>query len=201
MNTRVHKKRRAYVQRDRAASTAETRSRIVDAVVALHEELGPAQTTVSAIAERAGVQRLTVYRHFPDDKALFAACTGRWSAEHPLPDAAAWSDVRDPRERTERAIRAVYAYYRDTQRMWAAVHRDEATVPAVKKPLALLRAWVDVVADDLASALAGRGRAPAELRATLRHALRFTTWASLVGDGLDDARAARLTFAWVSGIC
>lgn len=195
MNTTVHKKR-SYVQGKRAESAEETRQRIVDATVALHEELGPSQTTISAIAERAGVQRLTVYRHFPDEKSLFAACTGQWGAEHPFPDLAAWSGLRDPRERAERALRTLYAYYRSTERMWAVCHRDEAEVAAVRKPMTEFRAYVDAVADDLAKAWA-RGRAPADLRATLRHAVQFTTWASLVGDGLDDARAVRLALTWI----
>ncbi|HKE49762.1 MAG TPA: helix-turn-helix domain-containing protein [Rhodanobacteraceae bacterium] len=199
MNTRVHKKR-AYVQRERAASAEETRARIVEATVALHEELGPTRTTISAIAERAGVQRLTVYRHFPDEKALFAACTGRWSGENPAPDAAAWKAVRDPRERTERALRAYYAYYRGTERMWTVIYRDLADTPAIRKTVAAYHAHIDDVVDDLAQAWAGRARASAELRATLRHAFRFQTWASLTGDGLDDARAARLAVSWARGV-
>ena len=62
----------------RAEQLEETRQRIVDATVALHEEVGPARTTVTAIAQRAGVSRPTVYNQFPDDRSLFAACSGHW---------------------------------------------------------------------------------------------------------------------------
>ena len=77
--------KRRYTLKDRARSQEDTRRRIVEAAVALHEELGPRATSIAAIAERAGVQRLTVYRHLPDEEALFRACTSHWRAAHPLP--------------------------------------------------------------------------------------------------------------------
>ena len=92
---------RKYELKQRALSQAETRQRIVDATVDLHRELGPLRTTISAIAERAGVQRLTVYRHFPDDRALFGACSSQWRAAHPMPDPSAWAAVEDPAERLQ----------------------------------------------------------------------------------------------------
>ena len=95
---------RKYELKQRALSQAETRQRIVDATVDLHRELGPVRTTISAIAERAGVQRLTVYRHFPDDRALFGACSSQWRAAHPMPDPSAWSAIEDPAERLQAAL-------------------------------------------------------------------------------------------------
>src|SRR6476659_2729549 len=78
--------KRKYELKQRAAEMAETRLRITEAAVELHGTVGPARTTVSAIAERAGVQRHTVYRHFPTDADLFAACSAHYVAAHPLPD-------------------------------------------------------------------------------------------------------------------
>src|SRR2546423_4242678 len=103
---------RKYELKQRADSVSETRQRIVEATVELHTELGPARTTISAIAERAGVQRLTVYRHFPDERALFEACSGHWAAENPAPDPATWAAVDDPEERRRIALIEIYAFYR-----------------------------------------------------------------------------------------
>src|ERR671919_2710297 len=94
MATRNYRKKpRKYEKKRRAEQEAETRQRIVEAMVALHREVGPARTTISAIAERAGVERLTVYRHFPDERSLFEACTGHWRASHPPPDPGPWTQI------------------------------------------------------------------------------------------------------------
>ena len=103
---------RKYEQKRRAEQQEETRRRIVEAVVALHREIGPARTTIKAIAERAGVERLTVYRHFADEGALFAACDAHFRAETPPPDPAAWAEITDPAERLRAALLALYGYYR-----------------------------------------------------------------------------------------
>src|SRR4051812_13594626 len=104
---------RKYEQKRRAEQQAETRRRIVEAMVALHGEVGPARTTISAIAERAGVERLTVYRHFEDETAMFEACSAHFAAEvAPPPDPAAWADMPDPAERLRTALLAFYAYFR-----------------------------------------------------------------------------------------
>src|SRR3954467_8702546 len=117
-------KRRTYVQQRRAEQQSATRRRIVEAVAALHGEIGPARTTISAIAARAGVERLTVYRHFADDAALFAACGRRFTALHPPPDPDAWGDIADPVARLREALGALYAFYRDGEAMLANVARD-----------------------------------------------------------------------------
>ena len=83
--------------------------------MALHEEVGPARTSISAIAERAGVRRSTVYRHFPDEESLFAACSSHWRASNPPPDPGAWAAIDDPAERTETALRELYAFYARTR--------------------------------------------------------------------------------------
>src|SRR5689334_20207903 len=110
---------------------AETRRRITEAAVELHGSVGPAQTTISAVAEKAGVQRNTVYRHFPTDDDLFAACSGLFDAMYPPPDIEAWRAVEDPRERLVRALDNLYAFYEKTDYMLTRVMRDEPFVPAV----------------------------------------------------------------------
>src|SRR4029079_7377243 len=95
----------------RAELEEQTRTRITESAMALHEELGPARTSVSAIAERAGVRRSTVYRHFPDEEALFDACSSHWRATNPPPVLDAWAAIADPAERTETALPELYAFY------------------------------------------------------------------------------------------
>src|ERR1044071_4661021 len=99
--------KRPYRMQRRAELEEETRLRITESAVALHEEVGPAHTTISAIAERAGVRRSTVYRHFPDDESLFAACSSHWRAANPPPDPRAWSSIADPAARMRTALREV----------------------------------------------------------------------------------------------
>ncbi len=103
---------RRYQQKRRAEQQAETRQRIVEAMVDLHREVGPARTTISAIAERAGVERLTVYRHFPDERSMFEACTSHYATQVPGPDPAAWAGIEEPAERLRAALLAFYDYYR-----------------------------------------------------------------------------------------
>ena len=105
--------RRPYRKRRRAQLEAETRLRITEATVDLHGSVGPARTTISAVADRAGVQRATVYRHFPDEDALFDACSSHWRAQHPLPDPAHWAKIDDPDERLRLALGELYDWYED----------------------------------------------------------------------------------------
>ena len=108
-------RKRAYRKRRRAEQEEETRLRITEAAVDLHGSVGPARTTVSAIAERAGVQRATVYRHFPDEEALFAACSSHWAALNPPPDPAVWAEIADPDQRLRGALAELYSWYGDNR--------------------------------------------------------------------------------------
>lgn len=193
-------KARKYTQTRRAAQQDETRERIVKAAVKLHEALGPANTSIKAIAEEAGVQRLTVYRHFPDDASLFQACTSHYLGLHPPPDMAAWAKVVDARARSHAALNAMYGYYRQTERMWGSAYRDVDQVEAIREPMSRFEAYLDAVSDDLAQAWHATGSAKRQLQATLRHALRFSTWQSLKQAGLNDRKMAELVQAWLSGI-
>lgn len=191
-------KTRRYTQRKRAADREETRLRIVEATMALHEEIGPNATTISAIAQRAGVQRLTVYRHFPDETAVFEACTSHWLELNPPPDPAAWASLEAGPRQARAALVAFYRYYRDTQRMWRAATRDEPKVPALQGPMESFREQLKELAETLGK---GFGGAKDSLpTTTLRHALAFTTWSSLAEQGLDDEAMADLVMAWLQGL-
>jgi AcrR family transcriptional regulator len=192
--------KRRYTQTKRAARQAATRDRIVQATLALHEEVGPRATTVSAIAERAGVQRLTVYRHFPDETALFQACTTSWLELNPPPDPAAWSDLEYPLHRVRRALTAFYRYYRSGERMWSRAYRDRADVAALEAPMAAFEAYLGEVRDGLSAGWNLRGQDAASISAILGHGLRFSTWQSLQQEGVDDTAMANLVAQWVACI-
>jgi AcrR family transcriptional regulator len=182
--------RRRYTKRRRAEREDETRRRITEATVHLHGTLGPARTTVSAIAERAGVQRATVYRHFPDDRALFEACSSHWIAENPRPDVARWAAEEDPDARLRAGLLELYAWYDRTEYMLDKTTRDAALVEALGPARERLAAWLDAAADVLA---AGRDGDAARARAAIGHAVAFATWRSLVrAQGLTAAEAADL---------
>lgn len=191
-------RRRPYRLVKRAERQNETRRRITDAAVELHTSVGPARTTVSAIAKRAGVERLTVYRHFPDLKALFAACSSRFFEQHPPPDLRAVMVPAEPLGRVELALRALYSYYRETQAMLRALVRDVDVVRAhYVDPYV---AQLTQLADSLA---AGFPDAPDEpiLKAAVGHALEFTTWSSLTGTrALSDVEAAALMTTFVGTV-
>src|SRR3954465_7498559 len=127
--------KRPYRMKRRAELEAQTRQRITESAVALHEEVGPAQTSISAIAERAGVRRSTVYRHFPHEDALFAACSSHWRDANPSPDPGPWVAIEDSAERPDRALRELYSFYARTEAMYDSLLRDELVVPVVQRLL------------------------------------------------------------------
>jgi AcrR family transcriptional regulator len=182
--------RRPYRKKRRAELEEQTRLRITESAVELHGTLGPSRTSVSAIAEHAGVPRSTVYRHFPDEATLFAACSSHWGAANPPPDLEAWAAIDDPDERLRLGLEQLYAFYRRTQAMMDNLHRDEAIVPTVQRTFRNFRGYLAAARDTL---LRGRGRAPRRVRAVVGHALAYPTWRSLAVDQeLDDAAAAAL---------
>jgi len=184
--------KRKYELKQRAAEMAETRLRITEAAVELHGSLGPAQTTISAIAQRADVQRATVYRHFPDEEALFASCSAHWVAQNEPPDLAGWAAIRDPAARLAVALTELYAWYARTQRMLELLIRDLPLVPALQTQFRL-PGYLDAAADVLLAGRPERGAARRRARAALGHAVAFETWLSLVRQhGLTSAEAIRL---------
>jgi AcrR family transcriptional regulator len=192
--------KRQYTMRRRAELEEGTRRRITESAVELHEALGPAQTSIGAIAERAGVRRSTVYRHFPDEEALFAACSAHWRAANPPPDPASWSSIADVHERTRTAIRSLYAFYDDTEAMYTSLLRDEPLVPAVAKRLLDFYGYLRSIQNDLAAGRGLRGRRAQHTRASIGHALAFPTWRSLTRDeGLGNEEAAEIMARFVAG--
>jgi len=186
---------RGYRKVKRADEEQRTRARIVDAAEALHGTVGPAHATISAIAERANVTRTTVYRHFPDDEALFLACSGQWLSRHTLPDPEAWSAVSDPVERLRVGLADLYRYFRAGHEMLANIERDAAVVPERVRGarLAHERLWRET----LLRGLPGRRRAV--VRAAVAHATAFGTWRSLcLGEGLSDRAAVELMTGMVA---
>jgi AcrR family transcriptional regulator len=192
--------KRPYQKRRRAELEDQTRRRITESAVVLHERLGPARTSISAVAEHAGVRRSTVYRHFPDDEALFAACSSHWAAANPPPDPRAWAAIGDPAERTATALRELYAYYGRTEAMYTSLLRDEPLVPIVHRLLGGFYGYLRAVQDILMSGRGLRGRAARRTRAAIGHALAFPTWRSLTGEqGLPQRDAVALMCSLVEG--
>jgi AcrR family transcriptional regulator len=165
---------RKYELKARAERQEETRRRITEATVELHRTVGPARTTIAAIAERAGVQRLTVYRHFPDERTLFAACSAHFIASDPPPDLATFAAVTDPQRRLRRALTELYGWYDRQEDMLANVARDAPALPALAE-VVQSDAFREALAAVLASGLPRRRL----VRAALRHAVAFDTWRSL----------------------
>jgi AcrR family transcriptional regulator len=184
----------------RAELEEQTRRRITESTMALHEELGPAHTSISAIADRAGVRRSTVYRHFPDEEALFAACSSHWRAANPPPEPQGWAMIDDPVERTETALRELYGFYGRTQAMFTSLLRDESLVPVVQRQLGDFHGYLEAVQDILVAGRGLRGRTARSVRAAIGHALAFPTWRSLTQEqGLGDDDAVALMSVLVEG--
>jgi AcrR family transcriptional regulator len=178
---------RTYEKRVRAQAEQQTRRRITEVAVQLHGTVGPARTTVAELARRAGVSRVTVYNHFPDDASLLAACSAHWAERHPAPDLAAWAEIADPDERLRTGLREQYAWYAENEAMLANSDRDAALVPA----LAELRASrttprLEAILETLAHG------ADAPRRTLVSLALEFRTWQSLSRSGLTPRAAADL---------
>jgi AcrR family transcriptional regulator len=172
--------KRAYRQTRRAAATAETTRRIIAAAIQLHMTVGPARTTISAIAEHAGVERLTVYRHFPNEEELLRACVTHGWERFPPPDHRAWGKIADPEERLRTALTELYAYYGRVGDALGVIVRDLPRVPtlaALNAPY--LARWAHM-RDALAQGWGRRGRRRQALLAAIAHSLDLSTWESLV---------------------
>jgi AcrR family transcriptional regulator len=181
---------RKYEMRKRAEAVEETRRRIVEAAVELHQEVGPARASFSSIAERAGVERQTYYRHFPDERALLSACSGLWIERNPLPDADSWREIEDPEARLRHGLREIYAYYGENEAMLSSVIRD-AEVHALTREM--VDEGIDLAVAALGAALAAGWARGRKAQALVDLALSFHTWRSLVREsGLSAEQAAEL---------
>lgn len=185
--------KRAYRQTRRAVASAETRRRIVDAAIELHTTVGPAKTTISAIAEQAEVERLTVYRHFPREEELFRACVTHGWERFPPPEYRAWAKIADPERRLRTALTELYAYYGSVGDALTVIVRDFPRVPmlaALNTPY--LAKWEEM-RYVLARGWNRRGRRRQVLLAAIAHSLDLSTWESLVRrQGLREADAVVL---------
>jgi len=189
------KSKRSYVLRARAEQLAETRLRITEAIMTLHGEVGPRNTTVTAIAEKAGVERLTVYRHFANEAEMFQACSHRYLELHPPPRPQDWGDEADPARRTRRALKAIFSYFSETEAMFEKIYRDVPDFESLQEIMNGFDAYLQSLADDLAAAWPKDSAKQA--RMILRHAIKFATWQSFNADGVGDLQKVALIVDWL----
>lgn len=171
--------RRAYRKRRRAEQEAHTRLKITEAAVRLHGTVGPARTTISDVAAEAGVQRATVYRHFPDLESLFLSCSAHWASLNPPPDPAAWSGILDLDRRLRDALTELYTWYEWAEPMLTNVIRDAPLVPATAQAGQRFQHHFQALHAALMEGRSVTGRARARTAATIGHAIDFATWRSL----------------------
>ena len=164
----------------RAERMQETRRRITEAAVELHQTVGPARTTVSAIAEKAGVQRHTYYAHFPELKDLYQACMGHYVERNPVPEPSSWADIADAEERLRVALSEVYAYYSGNEAMVSNVLRDAALDPIVQEAIVSFDQYWETVRDVIADAFEASGKRHEELLGAVALAQDFQTWRTLI---------------------
>lgn len=185
--------KRPYRKKRRAELEEATRRRITESAVELHGTLGPSRTSLSAVAAHAGVRRSTLYRHFPNEAALFAACSAHWRASNPPPDIGSWAAINDPDERLRVALEELYAHYRRTAPMMDNLLRDADTMPTVRRMFGGFRDYIAAAHETLMAGRRTRGAARRRVLAATGHALAFATWRSLAREqGLDDPHAAEL---------
>jgi AcrR family transcriptional regulator len=191
--------KRPYRKKRRAELEEETRRRITESAVTLHGTVGPSRTSMSAVADRAGVRRSTLYRHFPDEAALFEACGAHWMQANPRPDLDSWAEIANPDERLRTALDQIYAYWRRTAPMISNLIRDEQTSETVRRRFSGFHDYMDAARDVVMKGRPERGQARVRVRAAVGHALDFATWRSLVREqGLGNSQAVDLMSAMVS---
>ena len=197
MSREPKRKARPYRMVKRAEHIDDTRQKIVEAAVVLHGTVGPSGTTVLGIAERAGVTRATVYRHFADDAALFAACRTHWLSLQAPPDPSSWAQIADPAERLRAGLADLYRFYRAGEPMLTRVNRDKDWLPeGVRKEN---RDRDEQIRDLFLAAFPSAGRGHHLLAAVLGHAVQFSTWHSLCIDHeLEDREAVELIVTFAS---
>ena len=189
---------RKYEMKRRAERQKETHRRITEAAVELHQTVGPARTTVSAIAEKAGVQRHTYYAHFPELKDLYQACMGHYVERNPVPEPSSWADIADAEERLRVALSEVYAYYSGNEPMVSNVLRDAALDPIVQEIMVPFDQYWETVRDVIADAFEASGERHEALLGAIALAQDFQTWRTLVRQQeLSQDRAVELVVGMV----
>ena len=189
----MNSEKRGYRKQRRADLEEETRRRITVSALDLHGTVGPSQTSISAVARKAGVRRSTVYRHFPDEAALFRACSAHWAAQNPPPDMKTWATIAPPNERLRVALIELYGFFQRTERMLDNLYRDETTVPVVRQQFSGFRSYLQQARDVLMAGRSVRGDARRRTQGAIGHAVAFSTWKSLVREQeLSNIEAAAL---------
>lgn len=193
---------RKYRLQRRAQRQEETRQRIVEAAIQLHQTIG-ARTTIKAVAELAGVERLTVYHYFPDERSLITACTSHYQAQNPPPIIDSWQTIEDAEQRLRSALTEIYAFHRRTEQMSAHTVSDIEEVSVLREVLAPYFAYWEQVRGVLAATWeTPNPERAAMLRAAVGHAISFQTWRSLVREqGLEDAEAVELMVGMIRCLC
>ncbi len=188
---------RTYQKKKRAQQQEETRTRIVEATITLHQEIGGIETTISAIAQRAGVERATVYRHFPDERSLLEGCTGHYLQSNPPPDPVQWMGIDQREEQVRTALTHIYAYHRQTEIMMARAMIDVPQMPLLQEILEPMFVYWNTVRDMLAHPW-DDGENAILCRGAIGHAIAFQTWQSLVRDqGMSDEQAMKLMMGMI----
>ena len=190
---------RAYRKRKRAQAEERTRRRITEAAVELHGTVGPANTTLTEVARRAGVSRMTIYNHFPSEADLFRACSTHWATQNPFPDPSTWT-ITDPGQRLVGALEELYVWYALKEGMLGRVLHDVPNVPALAEVMGgMWGGYMDAVVEALAVGWSDANVAAEELHAMLRVAVDFHSWHVLTESGLYHPVAARLMARMVTG--
>ncbi len=189
--------KRKYTKGLRADKESETRLKIVEAAMNLHGEVGPAQTTISAIADRAGVQRLTVYRHFPEENELLGASSSHWLERNPPPDPENWRESVAIEDWGIAILSMLYHYYGETAYMWDHSYRDRKNLAALNNQMKGFDAYLDMLAADVLASQFDERRTGKLCKAVARHAVQFSTWQSLTKTGIDTAEMAALMDDWL----
>ena len=162
----------------RARQMAETRQRITEAAMRLHTTVGPANTTISAVAEEASVTRVTVYNHFPNEEQLFLACSAHWADLHPPPDSGTWEDIPDWEPRVRNALTDLYGWYEANHADLFPILRDFEAMPAAFRED--MTARFAEFGQTLVRGSGVRGRRRDRLTAVASLVTSFWTWHSLV---------------------
>ncbi len=181
---------RKYEQKTRAERQEATRQRIVEAAVDLHQELGPGRTSISAIAERAGVERLTVYRHFATEEHIFQACSAHFDELHPFPDPAGWEALADPFERLAVGLSELYRYFSTTERMTEGAIRDASSTPAMHGTFARYHAGFHEIALSLVAGFSTLGIPADSVLLPIRLATDFRSWQIMAREQKMDLESA-----------
>ena len=185
--------KRPYELKERARRQAETRRRIAEVAAELHEEVGPARTTVTEVARRAGVQRLTVYKHYPTEADLFEGCSAHFISEHPFPDVTGALAIEDPERRVRETLALTYGWFRENEAMTANIQRDRLLIPELdSRCLQMLDPALEWIAAELNGGFGAKGAHAERLAAMVAVAMDFWTWRRLKQLGMDDAAAAKL---------